>query len=134
MRLQGLPGYAIHPEGARAEYFPAAYLEPSESFPERLFGLDAGSRPEAQAAMERARDTGLPSVSQPLTLYRDAQPGFIVFVPVYRAGPALASVEARRRALAGAAGRSDPQRLRFELSGADLHAAVRVDDVERAEA
>jgi len=101
MRQQGLPAYAIHPEGARAEYFPAAYLEPSESFPERLFGLDASSRPEAQAAMERARDTGLPSVSQALTLYRDARTGFIVFVPVYRAGPAPTSVEARRRALAG---------------------------------
>jgi PAS domain S-box-containing protein len=101
MRRQGLPDYAIHPEGARAEYFPAAFLEPSEQFPARFFGLDAGLRPETQAAMGRARDTGLPSVSLPLTLHPDGRTGFIIFVPVYRPGPVPASVEARRHALEG---------------------------------
>jgi PAS domain S-box-containing protein len=102
MRAQGLPGYRIHPAGVRAEYFPTAYLEPAPAFNEGRFGLDIVSRPELIAAVERARATGLLSMSERLPLYRDdGQRGFIFLLPVYRGGVAPAAAEERRRALAG---------------------------------
>jgi PAS domain S-box-containing protein len=100
MRRQGLAGYQIHPSGIRPEYYPAAFLEPSGAFEETVFGTDVLTRPENRAAMERARDTGLPAMSERLRLLRsDGEMGFVIFLPVYQAAPA--SVEARRQALLG---------------------------------
>jgi len=102
MRRQGVPGYEIHPPGERAEYVPAAFLEPAEGFPPGVFGLDVTTRPENAGAMARARDTGLPAMSDRLRLLRsDGGAGFVIFVPVYRGGRTPESVEERRQALAG---------------------------------
>jgi PAS domain S-box-containing protein len=102
VRRQGLPGYDLHPVGSRAEYYPLAFLEPAEAFPARVLGLDGSTRPENPAAMERARDTGLPAVSDRLSLLRDGDGfGFVIFLAVYRGGRTPASVEERRQALEG---------------------------------
>ncbi len=102
IRRQGLPGYEIHPGGSRAEYYPLVFLEPAEVFAERVLGLDGSMRPENPAAMERARDTGLPALSERLALLRDGDGiGFVIFLPVYRGGRTPATVEERRQALEG---------------------------------
>ncbi len=102
IRRQGLPGYQIHPGGSRGEYYPLMFLEPAEAFPEHMFGLDGSTRPENPAAMERARDTGVPALSERLALLREGDGiGFVIFVPVYRGGRTPATVEERRQALEG---------------------------------
>ncbi|HXA94384.1 MAG TPA: CHASE domain-containing protein [Candidatus Dormibacteraeota bacterium] len=102
MRRQGVPGYEIHPPGERTEYVPAAFLEPAEAFPASAFGLDITSLPENLGAMARARDTGTPAMSERLPLLRDdGGAGFVIFVPVYRAGRTPGSVDERRQALDG---------------------------------
>ena len=103
MRRGGAPsGYEIHPAGSQAEYHPLAFLEPAEAYEPRWFGLDAASRPENQEAMERARDTGVAAMSHRLTLFRrDGGAGFVIFLPMYRAGRPLATAEERRQSFEG---------------------------------
>ncbi len=71
----------------------------------RALGFDMFSETERRKAMERARDTGEPVATGPLTLSQDrdeaAPPAFILYLPVYRAGAATASLDERRAALAG---------------------------------
>jgi len=97
------------PEGGRAEYFPITSVEPLDSSSNgpdlRAIGLDLLSEPVCRAAMERARDTGMPAISARLTLRPDpgraAQAGFIMFLPVYREHSDLATVASRGNALTG---------------------------------
>src|SRR5258706_528751 len=59
MRRGGAPaGYEIHPAEGRAEFHPAAFLEPAEAYDARWFGFDVATLPENREAMERARDPG----------------------------------------------------------------------------
>ncbi|MBI2382697.1 MAG: CHASE domain-containing protein [Gammaproteobacteria bacterium] len=96
--------YAVHPPGERPLLTAIVYLEPFASRNLRAFGYDMFSEPVRREAMERARDTGEPALSGKVTLVQetdtDVQPGFLVFLPVYRPGPA-ATVEQRRGRLAG---------------------------------
>ncbi len=83
-----------------AEYFPIEYIEP---FTSAALGFDVTASMNAEA-MIRARDTGLPSLAGKIPRLvegPDDQPGFLLFVPVYRNGAALDTVEHRRNALQG---------------------------------
>ncbi|MBL8352620.1 MAG: PAS-domain containing protein, partial [Burkholderiaceae bacterium] len=66
-------------------------------------GLDVGSEANRRAAIERAIDTGLPTMTAPITLVQDARktPGLLLFLPAYRAGLPVDTPEQRRRALLG---------------------------------
>ena len=83
------------------------YLEPPDERNLRAFGYDMSSEPARAEAMARARDTGRPAASGKVRLVqegsddRDAQAGFLIYVPVYRGGSVPASLEQRRRALVG---------------------------------
>jgi PAS domain S-box-containing protein len=103
MRRGGAPpGYEIHPAGSQADYHPLAYLEPAEGYEPRSFGMDAASRPENREAMDRARATGVAAMSHRLTLdRRDGGTGFVIFLPLYRAGQPLATAEERRQSFEG---------------------------------
>lgn len=99
------PAYVIHPSGQRAEYTSIIYLEPFDWRNQRAFGYDMFSEPVRRQAMERARDSGSPSVSGKVKLVQETdmrvQHGFLMYLPVYRQGAGLASVEQRRAALSG---------------------------------
>lgn len=99
------PAYVIRPSGQRAEYTSIIYLEPFDWRNRRAFGYDMFSEPVRREAMERARDSGSPSVSGKVKLVQEtdtrAQHGFLMYLPVYRQGAGLANVEQRRAALSG---------------------------------
>ncbi len=102
---EALPGYEIHPVPGytRGEVsYAVKYLEPLE--PNRkAIGLDMASEPNRRTAAELARDTGLPQVTGRIVLVTDerSRAGFLLFVPVYRPGMPLATVEERRAAFTG---------------------------------
>ena len=104
-RAEGLAGYRIAPEGERDEYLPVLYMEPEGERAQRLLGYDLASDPVRRTALERARDTSQPSASAPVALDlgrgSGTQPGFLMFMPVYRKGAPLDSVAGRRDALEG---------------------------------
>jgi diguanylate cyclase (GGDEF)-like protein/PAS domain S-box-containing protein len=88
--------------GPLPNYRVVDYLEPMQGN-EVAFGLEASTIPKQFDAMQRARDSGLPSASEMLVLIQDpeTQRSFIVLMAVYRRGAALHDVGSRRRAVVG---------------------------------
>jgi PAS domain S-box-containing protein len=69
----------------------------------RALGLDLFGEHNRRTTLEAARDSGDEHLTPPITLVQTAPDttGFILAVPVYRAGPAPTSVEERRERLVG---------------------------------
>lgn len=102
---EGLPGYRVGPEGHRDIYAPIFYLEPATERNRAALGYDMYGEPRRREAMERARDSGLPSISGKLALAREGagehQAAFLMYVPHYKSGKGLESRTQRREALSG---------------------------------
>ncbi|MFN7087508.1 MAG: CHASE domain-containing protein [Burkholderiales bacterium] len=105
IRAEGFPAYDIRPDGRRDEYVPVVFLEPFLGRNLRAFGFDMYSEAVRRAAMDQARDSGKTALSGKVTLTQETdsavQHGFLMYIPVYRKGRDLASVEQRRSALTG---------------------------------
>jgi len=105
VRREGFPNYTVRPEGDREEYTSIVYLEPFDWRNQRAFGYDMFSEPVRQKAMEYARSTGTTAVSGKVILVQetntDVQPGFLMYLPLYRKGVPLETAEQRRSALRG---------------------------------
>jgi hypothetical protein len=103
VRGEGFPDYTVKPEGDREIYTSILYLEPFADRNLRAFGFDMFSDPVRRSAMERARDTNSAALSGKVVLMQetseDAQPGALIYVPVYRPGMPLDSIEQRRTAI-----------------------------------
>lgn len=99
------PGSAITPEGLRPEYAPLMQLEPPLDPHLYPLGQDMWMDAVYRAAMERARDSGAAAItgrlSRTLQNGTDVWVGFAMFMPVYRAGAATHTVDARRASLMG---------------------------------
>ena len=105
VRAEGFPEYTIRPEGERDVYSSIIYLEPFEGRNLRAFGYDMYSEPVRRAAMERARDENTAALSGKVTLVqetnKDVQAGTLMYVPVYKKGMPIDSVEERQAAFEG---------------------------------
>jgi PAS domain S-box-containing protein len=88
--------------GRRPEYIPVYYAESVRGIG-RALGFDAASDPTRREALNRARDTGKPTATDPLTLLQDVERegGFVVFLPIYRPGRPPNSLQERRLDLQG---------------------------------
>lgn len=104
VRDEGFPEYSVWPDGQREVYTSIVYLEPFDWRNQRAFGYDMFQEPVRRLAMERARDTGLASLSGRVSLVQETheavQAGFLIFLPVYRT-PTPSNVLERRRQLVG---------------------------------
>ena len=104
-RADGLPSFRIWPEGSREEYYAILYLEPQDARNEAALGFDMFTEPQRREAMERAGLSGEPALSgrvllkQEIAVYKQA--GFLLYVPVYRAGSVPTTEPARRQWLEG---------------------------------
>lgn len=105
IRESGIPTYTVWPEGPRDLYTSIMYLEPSNERNKRAIGFDMFQESVRRLAMEHARDTGLPIISGRITLVQetdtDVQPGFLMYIPVFRKGSSVATIEERRAAIVG---------------------------------
>ena len=81
----GITGLGELPQ--KPDFFVIKYIEPQYRNRQAL-GFDMGSEPKRRVAMEKARDTGQPMVSRKVVLVQDQNktPGFLIYVPVYKAG------------------------------------------------
>jgi len=97
--------FKIWPEGDRAEYHAIVYLEPADRRNQAAIGYNMFTDPIRRAAMERARDLGLPVASGRVTLVQEIEEpkhaGFLIYAPVYRNGAKTDTVEDRRATLIG---------------------------------
>jgi PAS domain S-box-containing protein len=105
IRAEGFPDYRVRPEGVRERYSSIIYLEPFDWRNQRAFGYDMYSESVRRQAMERARDSGEPAISGRVTLVQetdqDVQYGFLMYIPIYRQGMPISTLDERRAALLG---------------------------------
>lgn len=99
------PEFSIWPGQPRSEYHTILYLEPLDRRNRAALGYDMFTEPGRRAAMEAARDLAEPQASGKVELVQEIdenkQPGFLIYVPVYRGDERPASVEERRAHLLG---------------------------------
>ncbi|MDH3318129.1 MAG: EAL domain-containing protein [Betaproteobacteria bacterium] len=102
---RGYENVAIRPAGERPEHFVITYVEPLHSN-KRALGFDLASDPKRMALVKRARDTGMPALSGPLTLELDptrSEIGLVMRLALYRKNAFTPDVERRREAFVGVA-------------------------------
>ena len=101
----GLPGFHSWPEVPGDELHSVVLLEPRDMRNLAAMGYNMYSEPNRREAMERARDTGQPSLTGKVTLkqeiHEDKQAGFLLYLPVYEGGRVPATLEERRELLEG---------------------------------
>ena len=127
------PDGRLQPASNRPTYFPVTFMEPLKGN-ESALGFDLGSNPLRLKAIENARDSGLASATEPLTLVQEtrSQAGFLIFVPVYSGTALKGDLEHRRQTFKGvvlgvfrtgdllAAALAEPQRQGLRGSFRDL--------------
>lgn len=105
LRAQGQAGFRVWPENTGLETHSILYLEPLDKRNEAALGFNMFSEPRRRAAMERARDEGSPAASAQVTLLQEIegprQPGFLIYVPVFKGGAVPPTTALRRALLAG---------------------------------
>lgn len=105
IRGEGFPQYNVKPQGERPFYTSIIYLEPFNERNMRAFGYDMFSEPVRRKAMEISRDSDMATLSNKVILVqetgRDIQAGTLMYLPVYRDGWPVKTVEQRRAAIRG---------------------------------
>ncbi|MEK6280663.1 MAG: CHASE domain-containing protein [Acidobacteriota bacterium] len=105
-KREGVESFHLWPESDREEYHAIIFLEPRDERNQAGLGFDMFTEPTRRAPMERARDTGMAAASGRVTLFQRVepqamQPGFLIYVPVYRRGQQPTNESERRAALLG---------------------------------
>ncbi|MEO7031140.1 MAG: diguanylate cyclase [Herbaspirillum sp.] len=104
LRQQGATNYQIWPQGNRPLYAPMMWVEPPSAIGRALLGFDSYTNPQRRAAMELARDANVLSITSKLnmkTANGGVEPGFIMYLPLYRAGAPHDTLASRRANLIG---------------------------------
>jgi Signal transduction histidine kinase len=103
MEAEGYTNFKIFPQASKYEYITVLYLEPLDERNRRAIGFDMSSEPNRRAALELARDTGEAVATGKVFLVQedeeDRQPGFLIYMPVYKGDTNPPTVEERRRLL-----------------------------------
>jgi PAS domain S-box-containing protein len=97
---------AVWPSEERDEFHAVVYVHPMTHENLRALGYDMFTEPVRREAMMRARDQAAAALSSQVRLVQEdthglAQPGFLLFLPVYTPGQPTDSVAQRRAALKG---------------------------------
>ncbi|HXE79117.1 MAG TPA: CHASE domain-containing protein [Vicinamibacterales bacterium] len=106
LRRQGAPDFRVWPlaDGVDERHV-VVLFEPTTDGNRAAIGFDAFSDPPRRAAMQQAWDTGEAVASGRVSLLQEPagsrEPGFVVYLPVYRGGRRPATVSERRDALVG---------------------------------
>ncbi len=105
IRRQGFPEFTVKPAGERKIYSSIIYLEPFSGRNLAAFGYDMFSEPTRRKAMTLAAETGRTAISSKVTLVQEThgkqQAGFLMYIPVYKKGMPLTSLQQRWQALQG---------------------------------
>ncbi len=105
MRESGYPNFNLKSAGpARELYSSVTYIEPDTERSRQVIGGDMLIEENRREAMDRARDSGLTSMTDIVSMLQDdgsRQNGITIFHPVYRTGAPINTVEERRQAIIG---------------------------------
>lgn len=105
IRAEGFANFSVRPPEPRPFATSITFLEPFDWRNRRAFGFDMWTNPVRRQAMARAMDTGLPSLSGPVTLVQetstDVQVGTLLYLPIYMPKADLFTPTDRRQELQG---------------------------------
>jgi len=105
VRNDGFPDYRVHPAQDGEPRTAISHIEPFNARNLRAFGYDMYSEPIRRAAMAAARDSGQAALSGKVVLVQEGgasnDSGVLMYLPVYRTGRDVETVEGRRAALLG---------------------------------
>ena len=105
VRAEGFANFTVWPQTPREEYFSIVYLEPFEGRNLKAIGFDMHTEQKRKEAMDRARQTGQPTLSQMVILVqetnKDVQKGCLLYFPVYDQKSILSTAKERQAALKG---------------------------------
>jgi signal transduction histidine kinase/CheY-like chemotaxis protein len=109
IKRQGVAGFKVWPdESPRDEYNAIIYLQPATTRNQLAIGYDMATEVVRRQAMQSARDSGNPTASGRVQLVQEQdvpdpqkQPGFLIYVPVYRNNATVSNQDERRKALVG---------------------------------
>ncbi len=106
MKRVGFADFKVWPDYPREQYTAIVYLQPTGNRNDVAIGFDMFTEAVRRQAMEKARDSGMPTASGRVTLIQEPeiehrQSGFLIYAPVYKNGAPVASEEERRNALVG---------------------------------
>ncbi len=103
LKPQGYPDFTLHPRApSPADHYVVKYVQP-EADNEGMLGSDLAADISLREILNKSRDTGEPTATNPTSLSGDGGPrdGFLIFLPIYRNGASVSTVEERREALVG---------------------------------
>lgn len=99
------PNYTVRPDTQREEYHSIIFIEPVNVRNLQAFGYDMFTESVRRAALEKARDTDTTSISGKVKLVqeisKDVQPGFLMYLPVYKNDQPHQTLEERQSAVEG---------------------------------
>lgn len=105
MRSRDMPGFEVKPPTSRSVYTSVIYLDPPNQNNLKVIGFDLLTDSVARKAMERATDFDMPVISEKVTLRnksgQGSQPGFLIFLPLYRDKNSPPNLQERRRLIKG---------------------------------
>ncbi len=103
--LDGISKLTVWPPGSRPQYDIVIFLEPKNAQRRAAIGFDLATDDSVREAMQRAVETGQPSMSKALAVGKpfedEGQRSSLLMVPVYRTKAQPSTVDARRRAVIG---------------------------------
>jgi len=105
IRKDGFPSYKVWPLNNDSIITSIIYLEPFNQRNQRAFGYNMYSEPVRKAAMKQALEEAKSTLSGKVRLVqetnKDIQPGCLLYLPIYRKGMQLETIEQRRKAIRG---------------------------------
>lgn len=105
IRANGRSDFRMYPAGERDEYLITDYIHPLDWRNRRVLGFDMLSEEARKEAIIAARNIGTPMLTGPLRLKQEteqnAQVGILLYLPLYRTGAPITTLEERQNAFAG---------------------------------
>lgn len=105
MQENGRTDFRMYPPGKRDEYLITDYIHPVNWRNRRVLGFDMLSEETRREAIIAARNIGTPMLTGPLRLKQEteqnAQVGILLYLPLYRVGVPITTLEERQSAFAG---------------------------------
>jgi len=97
--------FTVFPPGERDEYLVADFIHPLDWRNRRVVGFDLFSEQVRRDAIVAARDSGNPTLTGPIRLKQETdqngQVGVLLFLPMYKVGAPITTIEERRAAFVG---------------------------------
>ncbi|MGV3509709.1 MAG: CHASE domain-containing sensor histidine kinase [Sphingobacteriaceae bacterium] len=105
IKATGFPNFKVTSTFKNQRLTPIIYIEPFTGRNLRAFGFDMYSEAKRRAAMNRAMISGQPAITSKVTLVQETnnniQPGFLLYLPVYRSPESIKTVNDRKENIIG---------------------------------